>query len=50
MGSPDEKKRFIENSNSTPVKLDPGFDSLDRTVEFTNIEKQPVEEHPPQDR
>lgn len=47
-GSPDEKELFL--SNSTPVKLDPGLDSLDRTVEFTNIEKQPVTDQPPRDR
>ncbi|XP_060564925.1 equilibrative nucleoside transporter 1-like [Ruditapes philippinarum] len=50
MGSPDEKKKFIDTINTTPVKLDPGFDSLDRTVEFTNLEKQHIDDHPPPDR
>ena len=47
-GSPEETERFI-SLNSTPVKLDPGMDSMDRGTQLLMVEKK-SESHPPLDK
>lgn len=47
-GSPEEKERFI-SLTSTPVKLDPGMDSMDRGTQLLMAEKK-TESQPPVDK
>lgn len=47
-GNSDEKEKFL-SINSTPVKLDPGFDSLSRAEDLMATEGQKVDQ-PPRDR
>lgn len=47
-GSPEETERFI-SLTSTPVKLDPGLDSMDRGTQLLMVEKK-SESHPPLDK
>ena len=46
---PEEREKMLP-VNSTPVKLDPGLDSLDRTADLMLREKAPIESTPPRDR
>ncbi|KAL4231708.1 Nucleoside transmembrane transporter [Mactra antiquata] len=47
-GNSDEKEKFL-SVNSTPVKLDPGFDSLNRTEDLLAAERLKADT-PPRDR
>ena len=47
-GSPEEKERFI-SLTATPVKLDPGMDSMDRGTQLLMAEKK-TESRPPVDK
>lgn len=47
-GTAEETEKFIAMS-STPVKLDPGLDSIDRGAHLMMVEKR-AEPHPPTDR
>lgn len=45
-GSPEEKEKFI-SVNSTPVKLDPGFDSLERSLPEDLAIREKTDQPPP---